>query len=266
MCISIYSGCIIGYYGPSGSQSTGSKCTLGDSYKENDWNHVVVVKTGTGTRDIYCNGVKLIPTTNDYWTANAPNIMVGARTVDLALPFYGEIADVRAYTTALSVEDILDLYHTSANVDNLQQMHAFEFSENGNATKIYKNGIWETEKIISSTEGANLFSGNKTTDWRGITAKFDGEYLTLNGTATSALTGNGGSGFYLPITYEAGKQYSFIVSYVSGTATGSGDGIYYSPRGFSSIYINQSNYTTTQYNTCSVSTTTEETTGYSSYG
>ena len=67
MCISFYKGTIIGVFGTT--RSTGSKSTLGDSYKENDWNHIVVVKTDdAGARDIYCNGVKLTPTSNDYWS------------------------------------------------------------------------------------------------------------------------------------------------------------------------------------------------------
>jgi hypothetical protein len=33
------------------------------------------------------------------------------------------------YCTALSAEDILDLYHTPASVDNLGNAHAFEFVE-----------------------------------------------------------------------------------------------------------------------------------------
>ncbi len=40
------------------------------------------------------------------------------------------MSDFRIYTTALSVEDILDLYHTSANVDNLDRLHGFEMVEN----------------------------------------------------------------------------------------------------------------------------------------
>ena len=232
---------------------------------DNKWHFMAVTGDGSATK-LYIDGV-LHGNATTYKPLTGTQIYIsGWDTGTSYTMINNSMNDFRIYATTLSADDIADLYHTSANVDNLQQMHAFEFSENGNATKIYKNGIWETEKIMSSTEGANLFSGSKTTDWRGITAKFDGEYLTLNGTATSALGGNAGTGFYLPITYEAGKQYSYIVSYVSGTATGSGWGIEYYPRGFSNIEINQDNYTTTQYVTRSVSTTTEESNGYSLYG
>ena len=114
LCITFYSGCIISYFG-SGNQGTGSKCTLGDAYRENDWNHFVVVKTGVGTRKIYCNGVEQTATSNDYWTPNV-GFWVGARNSSQGNPFYGYISDVRAYATALSADDILELYNTPVHL------------------------------------------------------------------------------------------------------------------------------------------------------
>ena len=115
MCISFYSNCIIGVFGTT--RSTGSKSTLGNSYKENDWNHFVVVKTGTaGERAIYCNGELLTPTSNDYWGA-ASGFFIGSRNNSATLPFYGQICDVRAYATALSAEDVKSLYQNCATID-----------------------------------------------------------------------------------------------------------------------------------------------------
>lgn len=108
LCVTFYKGTIISHLG--GSSSTGSKCTLGDSYIENGWNHFVVLKTGTHTREVYCNGVKLTPTSNDYWSAYA-GFLIGARNTSNGVPFYGYISDLRAYATLLSEEDILELYH-----------------------------------------------------------------------------------------------------------------------------------------------------------
>lgn len=117
LCISFYNGCIISYLN-SGGQSTGSKCTLGSSYIENGWNHIVVITTGTGTRDIYCNGVKLVPANNDYWSGYAGGFFIGARNPSQSMPFYGYISDLRVYTTALSEDDVLELYHTPASIAN----------------------------------------------------------------------------------------------------------------------------------------------------
>lgn len=115
LCISFYKGCIISYFASSG-HSTGSKCALGSSYIENGWNHIVVVSTGSGTRDVYCNGVKLTPTTNDYWSYTSAGFTVGARNSNTPCYFYGYISDVRAYTTALSADDVLELYHTPVSI------------------------------------------------------------------------------------------------------------------------------------------------------
>ena len=116
MCISFYSGCIIGVFGTT--RGTGSKSTLGNSYKENDWNHIVVVKTGdAGERAIYCNGVLLTPTTNDYWS-NAAGFLVSGRNTSNTLPMQGYISDVRAYATALSADDVKSLYQNSAYIDS----------------------------------------------------------------------------------------------------------------------------------------------------
>lgn len=109
LCVTFYKGTIISHLGSS--SSTGSKCTLGESYIENGWNHFVVLKTGTHTREVYCNGVKLTPTSNDYWSPST-GFLIGARNTSNGLPFYGYISDLRAYTTLLSEEDIIELYHT----------------------------------------------------------------------------------------------------------------------------------------------------------
>lgn len=127
MCISFYNGTIIGVFGTT--RSTGSKCTLGSEYKENDWNHIVVVKTSEdGQRNIYCNGVKLTPAANDYWSATT-GFWVGTRNSSQGNPFYGNIADIRAYATALTTEQVKELYHTSATIDKNGNIYTRELVE-----------------------------------------------------------------------------------------------------------------------------------------
>ena len=127
LTISFYNGTIIGVFGTT--RGTGSKCTLGSSYKENDWNHFVVVKTGdSGERNIYCNGVQLTPTSNDYWSA-ATGFWIGARNSSNGNPFFGEICDIRAYVTALTAEQVKELYDTSATIDKNGNVYAREVQE-----------------------------------------------------------------------------------------------------------------------------------------
>lgn len=131
---------------------------------------------------------------------------------------------------------------------------------------IYKNGVWTSNEFINYRNYVNLWKGSGITkDWRDLNATFDGEYLTLNGQATTTLTGNGGSGFYDLISYEGGKTYTLVISYMSGNVTGTGNGIGYAPNGFKKITITNVNYMDTQTITKTFSSDTTESTGYSLY-
>lgn len=129
LAITFYNGTIIGVYGTI--KNTGSKCTLsGSNYKENEWNHFVVVKTSNdGKRNIYCNGELLIPSSNDYWSSTSNNFAVGARNTSSPYYFYGQICDVRAYATALSAQDVLSLYNNSAYIDNQGNIYGAIYEE-----------------------------------------------------------------------------------------------------------------------------------------
>lgn len=67
-------------------------------------------------------------------------------------PLNGQVSDVRIYCTALSANDILDLYHTPLNADNLGNMHTFEFAEDSGYS-IGQNGLTHAARL-----GDDLFS------------------------------------------------------------------------------------------------------------
>jgi len=116
LCLFIYGGGLVTYFrGSTGGE--GSRVTFGNEYKENDWNHFVVVKTGDTTRDVYCNGVLLTPAANNYYT-HATGFWIGQRNATGALPFYGYLSDFRAYATALSEKDVKSLYNNNAYIDS----------------------------------------------------------------------------------------------------------------------------------------------------
>lgn len=56
------------------------------------------------------------------------------------------LADFRIYATALSDSDILTLYHTPAQIDNLGGLHGFEMVEDG-GNSIAKNGLTHTGNL-----------------------------------------------------------------------------------------------------------------------
>lgn len=78
----------------------------------------------------------------------------------------GLFSDFRIYCTALSADDILSLYNTSAKVDNKQNFHTFELVENNSVIKINKCGqtlcneleentatkFYKTNQIIETNE------------------------------------------------------------------------------------------------------------------
>lgn len=121
LCLFFYSGGLVTYFKGSAG-GTGSRVTFGSEYKENDWNHFVVVKTGDTTRDVYCNGILLTPAANNYYSP-ATGLWIGQRNATGALPFYGYLSDFRAYVTALSEKDILSLYNNNAYIDSNNNIH-----------------------------------------------------------------------------------------------------------------------------------------------
>ena len=84
-----------------------------------------------------------------YHTSN--NIIIGAEassSTATSLYFDGKISDVRIYATALSADDIKDLYNLGGRVDNLKNFHTPKIIEKKNnhmlvANKSILNGAWE---------------------------------------------------------------------------------------------------------------------------
>ena len=96
----------------------------------NKWYHIVYVISGTN-RKIYVNGVlnsqQTVSSTLSIDEANA-KLMIGR---DIIRNDYGasNISDVRIYATALSAEDIAELYHSAVIVDNTGKNYAYEYFE-----------------------------------------------------------------------------------------------------------------------------------------
>lgn len=121
----------------------------------NNW-HMI---TGTYDRSysrIYIDGILDTETASSYpninigYNTNTP-LCLGAEAQTFASPiagtYVGSLSDCRIYCTALSAEDILTLYHTSAQVSNLGSLHTFEAVENA-SNIIFK---------IDSARGVQVF-------------------------------------------------------------------------------------------------------------
>ena len=134
LAIGYSSGKLITFVGSSAG-GTGSAVTFTPAV--NVWYHIVVVKTGSTTRDVYINTVKATTTTNNYWAGDLIKLDIGCRHNSSGYNAYfnGSMSDFRAYATALSEANILELYNTSSTIDNVGNILPRELDElttNGN--------------------------------------------------------------------------------------------------------------------------------------
>ena len=123
----------------------------------------------------------------------------------------GLFSDFRIYATALSADDIKSLYNTSMKIDNLQNIHTYEFYEtNPNilAAKLWANGYTSRNPVTSpftnyTAEGEPQFTANSTSA--------STEYIEINPTGHTyeydlTVSINAGNHFYLGFErYDANK-------------------------------------------------------------
>lgn len=99
-----------------------------------NWNMVTFVYDSTGTKT-YINGelhhTYINTSYGIHFNKNA-RLFLGceANTASPSTPYFnGSLSDFRLYVTALTPEDIKALYDVRARVDNLQNIHSYEFNE-----------------------------------------------------------------------------------------------------------------------------------------
>lgn len=112
----------------------------------NEWHHFVMTGDGT-TCKVYKDGVHW-GTAKTYKSISGTQIYIngwanatGYCHTDLSM------SDFRIYATALSADDVKQLYNTAAKVDNLHNIHTFEYIENNTSTKLTKQGQFKTQNI-----------------------------------------------------------------------------------------------------------------------
>jgi len=232
------------------SSTSGSSLWSGTSIL-NDWHMVTGTFDGTNMK-IYIDGIlkgtKNPGVTEIDYTYGGDALVVGKMSYGYTsstsyFPFAGYINDVRVYATALSADDILDLYHTSANVDNLQNIHCFELQENGEISSILKNGIMTTDEFHESN--STKLSSSSGGSWTPLAN-------TQNSTTNFAvidLTDFGGSSTDVKIHIEADVSWTAFTAGTGGTFQGLWfQGANYEI-GSTSNNWNASNYITSALNT-----------------
>ena len=157
----------------------------------NEWHHYTATLNGTELK-MYVDG-NLIKTQTIDWK-NATNCPDPQFQVGVDLPgtdehYTGYYSDVRIYSTTLSDQDILELYNTSALVDNKQNIMSYEFIEDDSTGRELS-----IVPILSDPEKASTQNGDlviKTHTWissdyieidpTNKTYYYDIEYSTVSG-------------------------------------------------------------------------------------
>ena len=118
---------------------------------QNEWNYVAITKTDSEIK-FYVNGVlKYTYTQTGTWSTRTstghPRIGDDYRgNSSNTVSYMGGMSDFRFYATALSSEDIKELYEVGMSIDNKQNIHTYEIDEAGAI------GISKTGTLTSKTE------------------------------------------------------------------------------------------------------------------
>lgn len=100
----------------------------------NKWIHIVGTWKSGGNKILYVDGVHKDSVTAGTLSKSNTYATIGLSSNADGTPsgnaFNGRISDFRIYATALSDDDVLELYHTSASIDKDGNMHCYEVVEN----------------------------------------------------------------------------------------------------------------------------------------
>lgn len=129
-------------------------------WKKNQWNHIVVIKHKDAFA-CYINGHMLSTSASstNYWTHVKENeLTIGCRNNGSYTTYYnGLINDFRYYTTTLTEEQILTLYHTPISVDKNGILYSYELLEEANkVSSLAANGNVATDTFTNTEHNNKL--------------------------------------------------------------------------------------------------------------
>ena len=105
--------------------------SAGKTLTDNTWHHVVFTFKD-GIICVYLDGIKIAESvytsTATYMTCSSTDWHLAGYRAN-SENFIGSLSDFRIYSTCLSADDILELYHTGASIDKSGNMYAYEFNE-----------------------------------------------------------------------------------------------------------------------------------------
>lgn len=112
-----------------------------------NWHMITMTRDGTKEK-YYVNGIyqseidaKAMPT---------GIYRIGAWASNTGQNYYGLISDFRIYCTALSAQDIKQLYELGMKIDNNHNLHAFEVVENNNKISLNNKRQFKCNEVVES--------------------------------------------------------------------------------------------------------------------
>ena len=121
------------------------------------WHHYAMVGDGTNG-NLYIDGTYVGKATT-YKPLNSSVIYLSGWNSSTEYTWGGNIVDFRMYSTALSADDIKELYDTSAYICNNGTVCGYEFIE-GSSQDIKKSGIVESATFEEGVDVAAIYSNN----------------------------------------------------------------------------------------------------------
>ena len=110
-----------------------TRTTVTTELTANNWIHIVGTWKSGGKKILYVNGISkssvnagTLSKSNNYATIGLSS---ASDATPSGNPFNGKISDVRIYATALSADDVKELYNVGASIDKNGNMHCYELVE-----------------------------------------------------------------------------------------------------------------------------------------
>lgn len=127
----------------------------------NAWKYVAITHDGANAK-LYINGVLIRTKEIPSPLASFKYVYLGySKAGNVIRKCQGSWSDFRIYATALSDEDIKELYDTSAIIDNQNNLHTRELIEdNMDYVEISKKGIVKTDSLTEGNNGIIFNSDN----------------------------------------------------------------------------------------------------------
>ena len=97
-----------------------------------------------------------------HFNTTGSNLFLGceANATNPASPYFnGRQSDFRFYYTALSAQDIKDLYNIGMSIDNKQNIHTYKLNEDSSTTDLKKTGVLNAKDIFSEYDSTAGIGG-----------------------------------------------------------------------------------------------------------